>query len=83
MTVLSATAARQNLFSLIDEVAEHHKPIIIKGKRHSAVLISEDELSGMKETIYLMSIPGMWESIDKASKTPLSECTPWREVFKK
>jgi antitoxin YefM len=74
MTTLSATEARKCLYSLVDEVAESHDPIQIVGKRHSAVLISEDDWRAIQETLYLTSIPGMRESIRDGIKSPVEEC---------
>ena len=75
MAVMTATKARSNLYSLIDETAEYHEPIVISGKRNNAVLISEEDWNSIQETLYLCSIPGMRESILKASKEPLDEST--------
>jgi len=60
---------------LIDEVASSHEPVIISGKRANAVLISEDDWNAVQETLYLISIPGMRESIRKGLKTPADECS--------
>jgi len=74
MTTLSATEARKSLYNLVDEVALSHVPIQIVGKRHSAVLISEEDWRAIQETLYLTSIPGMRESILKGLKTPVAKC---------
>ena len=74
MTTLKATEARATLYRLIDEVTSSHKPITITGKRSNAVLISEEDWDSIQETLYLLSIPGMRESIRKGLKTPLSRC---------
>jgi antitoxin YefM len=74
MTTISATEARKSLYSLVDDVAESHDPIQIVGKRHSAVLISEDDWRAIQETLYLTSIPGMRESIQDGIKSPIEEC---------
>ena len=74
MTILNATEARSKLYSLIDEAAETHQPIVIKGKRGNAVLVSEEDWNAISETVNLLSIPGMRESIQKGRKTPPSEC---------
>ncbi len=74
MTTLTATEARKRLYSLVDEVKESHEPIQIVGKRSSAVLISEEDWRAVQETLYLTSIPGMRESIQKGLKTPVEEC---------
>ncbi|SEM60483.1 prevent-host-death family protein [Syntrophus gentianae] len=74
MPILTATEARKRLYSLVDEVKESHEPIQIVGKRGSAVLISEDDWRAIQETLYLTSIPGMRESIQKGLSTPIEEC---------
>jgi antitoxin YefM len=74
MTILNATEARSRLYNLIDEVAESHKPILISGKRNNAVLISEDDWNAISETLYLLSVPGMRDSIVDGLNTDLSKC---------
>ena len=73
MTHLTASEARANLYRLIDETAESHQPIIITGKRSSAVLVSEDDWQAIQETLYLLSVPGMRESIKAGMAEPLSK----------
>ncbi len=65
---------RPNLYTLLDDVAESHAPLQIAGKRHSAVLISEDDWRAIQATLYLSSIPGMRDSIIKGLKTPVEKC---------
>jgi len=75
MTTLSATEARKSLYNLLDDVAISHDPIQIVGKRHSAVLISEEDWRAIQETLFLTSIPGMRESIKKGINTPVDKCS--------
>lgn len=75
MAILNATEARARLYALIDEAAETHQPIVIKGKRSSAVLLSEEDWNAINETLYLVSIPGMRESIMGGMKTDVDECS--------
>lgn len=63
MQTLTASEARANLYRLIDQTAESHQPIVIAGKRANAVLISSEDWEAIQETLYLLSIPGMRESI--------------------
>ncbi len=72
MTVLTATAARANLYRLIDQAAASHQPIMIAGKNSSAVLISAEDWSAIQETMHLLSIPGMRESIRQGMAEPLA-----------
>jgi prevent-host-death family protein len=74
MNSITATEARKQLYSLLDDVAESHHPIQITGKRSSAVLISEDDWRAIQETLYLQSVPGMKASIKKGLKTPVDKC---------
>jgi prevent-host-death family protein len=71
MTTLTVSEARADLYRLIDQAAESHKPIVISGKRTNAVLISEEDWSAIQETLYLLAIPGMGESIKDAMAEPL------------
>ena len=74
MTSITATEARKQLYTLLDDVADSHQPIQIAGKRNSAVLVSEDDWQAIQETLYLTSIPGMRDSIVKGLKTPVDKC---------
>jgi antitoxin YefM len=74
MPVLTASQARSKLYRLIDEASSSHEPILITGKRGNAVLVSEEDWRSIQETLYLMSIPGMRESIVEGLGTPVDEC---------
>ena len=73
MTKITASEARAGLYRLIDQVAESHKPVTISGKRANAVLIAEEDWSAIQETLYLMAVPGMRESIKDAMAEPLAK----------
>ena len=73
MSTLTASEARAKLYRLIDEAAESHVPIKITGKRNSAVLVSEQDWAAVQETLYLLSVPGMRESIREGMETPVEE----------
>ncbi|MEA3404449.1 MAG: type II toxin-antitoxin system Phd/YefM family antitoxin [Pseudomonadota bacterium] len=74
MTTLNSTEARSNLYGLIAQVNDSHQPITITGKRGNAVLISEDDWSAINETLSLLNIQGMRESIVDGMKTPIEKC---------
>ena len=63
MTTLSVTEARANLYKLIDDTSLNHEPVIITGKRSNAVLLAEDDWNAINETLHLLSVPGMRETI--------------------
>jgi antitoxin YefM len=74
MIGITATEARSNLYRLIDETAESHQPIVIMGKRNKAVLVSEEDWAAIQETLFLLSVPGMRESIREGMDSPVDEC---------
>ena len=63
------------MYKLLDETAQSHEPVQITGKRGNAILISEEDWEAINETLYLLSIPGMRESIQEGLRTPVEECT--------
>ena len=73
MTTITATEARKRLYSLLDDVASSHEPIEITGRRVNAVLVSEDDWRAVQETLHLLSIPGMRESILEGMETPVAD----------
>ncbi|CAN5693350.1 hypothetical protein BH24ACT22_BH24ACT22_11490 [soil metagenome] len=74
MTAITASEARANLYRLIDEAASSHQPLLISGKRNKAVLLSEEDWTAIQETLFLLSVPGMRESIREGMDTPVEEC---------
>ncbi len=75
MIVVNTTEARSKLYSLIDEVGATHQPIVITGKRGNAVLVSEEDWNAISETLHLLSISGMRESIKDGINQDISECS--------
>ena len=78
MKTVSATSARSDLYNLIDSTVTDHESILITGKRGNAVLIGEDDWRAIQETLHLVSIPGMRDSILKGMVEPVDKCS--REI---
>ena len=74
MIQINASEAQPRLYNLIEETRLSHKPLIISGKKSNAVLISEEDWESVQETLYLLSIPNMRESIREGLSTPTGEC---------
>lgn len=74
MPTITELEAKSVLPRLIEDAATSHQPVVITGERHNAVLVSQDDWSSIQETLYLLSIPGMRESIREGMETPLDEC---------
>jgi len=73
MRTISSTQASRALEKFMYEASEHHEPIQIIGKEKNGILISEDDWRAISETLYLLSIPGMRESIRKGLSTPIDK----------
>ncbi len=75
MKTISATTARTDLYRVIDATLEEHEPIQITGKRGNAILISEADWRAIQETLYLVSIPGMRDSIRAGMAESIKDCS--------
>jgi prevent-host-death family protein len=73
MIKLTVSEVQADFYCLIDQVVETHKPVIISGERANAVLVSEKDWSAIQETLYLLAIPGMRESIKESMAEPLTK----------
>lgn len=73
MHIETASNARKKLFQLIHNIQEDHEPVYITSKNGNAVMLSQEDFEAIQETLYLLSIPGMRESILEAENTPIEE----------
>lgn len=78
MTTISATAARSDFYRLIDDTLANHEPVQITTKRGNTVLLPEEDWRAIQETLFLLGIPGMRESIRKGMAEPVEKCA--REI---
>lgn len=74
MSVLPVNEAQQTLPDLIESVSQSHQPVVITGKSGNAVLLSEADWSAIQETLHLLSVPGMRESIKEGLATSIEDC---------
>ena len=63
MTTTNITNFRKNAFNYVEQTI-----------KYNAVLLSAEDYSGLMETLYLVSVPGMREKIMDGLKQPLNEC---------
>lgn len=73
MQILNTNEIRTNFDQLLDRAATSHEPILISGTHNNAVLISAEDWSAIQETLHLLAIPGMQESIKAGMAEKLSE----------
>ena len=82
MKTVSISVARKTLFKLFAEVSQSHTPLMVTGKHTNNVVVGEDDWRAIEETLYLLSLPGMRESLIKGHGTPIEKCStrdklPW------
>ena len=73
MGAINITNARKDLYNIVQAVNDSHEPVIITGKNSSAVIVGESDWRNIEETLYLVSIPGMRQSILDGMKEPISK----------
>lgn len=76
MKVIPVEKAQESLQAVLDEARLSHEPIQITSESANGVLLAEADWRSIQETLYLLSIPGMRESIRDGLQTPLEECAP-------
>lgn len=55
MNIMKPTKVRENFYSILKQVNDNHKPVIISGNKSDtdAVLISKEDWDSINETLYL------------------------------
>ena len=74
MKTVSISQARRNIYQLVDETIFSSEPVQITTKKGNVVIVSEEDWRAIQETLYLLSIPGMRESLIEGINTPVEEC---------
>jgi len=69
-----SSEARKNFLKIIDQVAESHMPVTVKGKRNNVIIISEQDWEDLQETLYVKSHPELLKSLIKGINTPYEKC---------
>lgn len=78
MKTITATSARNDLYRVIETAVNDHEPVQITGKRGNAVLVAETDWRAIQETLHLLGIPGMRDSIIEGMQEPVESCS--REI---
>lgn len=68
---IPASNARTELFSLLTGINANHEPVLITSKNGNGVLVAEEDWRGIEETLYLLSVPRMRESLLEARQEPV------------
>lgn len=80
MKTFSVTKARQNIYSIMERTIEDSEPVQITGKKGDVIMISLEDWNSIQETLHLVSIPGMEESIMEGMKESIDECSTLEDI---
>jgi antitoxin YefM len=80
METLSISEARANLFKLVKQVSQFHKPIHIHGRHNNAVLLSEEDFNALQETLYIMKMPGLYQDLKEGLEAAVEDCIPDKDL---
>lgn len=81
MVTTNINNARTELYKLANSCIKYNSVINISTKDGNVIMLSEDDYNSLIESLYLAGIPGVYESIEKATKTPSEELfdePPWK-----
>ena len=74
MTNISITNFKNNLSDYLKAAIDFDDVITVNTENGNAVILSEEEYSGLMETLYLQSIPEMKERLIDGLNTGLEDC---------
>ena len=80
MKAISITNARKDIYNIINKTIIESEPIQITSKNGDVVMVSLEDWEAIQETLYLVSIPNMRESILEGSKESLGEFKTPEEI---
>lgn len=75
MKRITSEQAQSNLERVIEEATATHEPVGIDGAHAQGVLVALADWNAIQETLYLLSIPGMRESILDGASEPFDSCS--------
>lgn len=75
MTTLTINEAQAKLYELVEQLGDSHEPVFIQGEQTNAVLMAEEDWRAIQETLFLLNVPEMRESIIEGLNTPIEECS--------
>ena len=73
METISITSLRKELYKIMERVITLNEPITVSTKNCNSVIMSEQDYNSLQETVYLLSQPGLLESIKEGEKEDLSQ----------
>lgn len=80
MRTVPVTNARQDIYNIIEQTITNSEPVQITSKKGDVVMVSLEDWESIQETLYILSIPGMRESILEADKIPIEEWKDGKDI---
>ncbi|UZQ50552.1 type II toxin-antitoxin system Phd/YefM family antitoxin [Clostridium kluyveri] len=80
MKTFNVTSVRSDIYNIINQTIVNSEPIQITSKNGDVVMLSLKDWEAIQETLHLVSIPGMKESILEGKKEPVEECKTLQDI---
>ncbi|MCM1367566.1 MAG: type II toxin-antitoxin system Phd/YefM family antitoxin [Roseburia sp.] len=77
MCVTTANKFIKNAGAYLNDVLSGEQNVTVATENGNAVLLSEEEYNSLKETLYLLSVPGMREKLLEAQAQSPETCRVW------
>lgn len=68
MKIFTATEARRDLFTLLKRSVHRHEQFRITHTEGDAVLLSQEDVENLLETVKLLATPGLLKSVRRARR---------------
>ncbi len=78
MKTMTATTAWSEMDRVIDAALSDHEPVQITAANGNVVLVAESDWRAIQETLHLVTLPGMRDSILEGMAEPVEDCS--REI---
>lgn len=79
MSVVTEEELYRNLDDVLEQVVMQKETVTVTRETGNVVIVSEEEYTGLLETINLLSIPNLGEKLEEGIRTPLEDCMPDKE----
>lgn len=73
MQTMNISNARNELYKIASSCIKYNDIVNVTTKEGDIVIMSRDDYNDLIESLYLASIPGLYEDIEETLKTPFEE----------
>lgn len=80
MTSVNISTFRKNLYGYVKNVIDFNEIVEVTSKNGKVIVMSEEDYTGLMETVYLMSSHSTAKDIKEGLETNLKDCVSEKDV---